>query len=108
MVVFVGCGCFLSSSSYLKPERLSALRNSGLSSSIAAHLVRLSGERAGETPGWVSLVGQKDVVDWDVDELDKEADEAHNGEANPDGAADAQELFLSRLRAAIHELGAFL
>lgn len=48
------------------------------------------------------------MVDGDVNELDKEADESHDGKANADGATDAQELFLRRLRAAIHELGALL
>jgi hypothetical protein len=39
------------------------------------------------------LCADDDVVDGDVDELDEEADEAHNGEADGCGDGDLLELW---------------
>jgi hypothetical protein len=40
-----------------------------------------------------------DVVDWDMDELDKESDESHDGEADGGGDGDLLELLPVRLGA---------
>ena len=51
-----------------------------------------------------NLVADKDVVDGDVDELDEEADEAHDAEADAGGLGDGRELLPVGLGALLHEV----
>lgn len=44
------------------------------------------------------------MVDGNVDELDKEANSAHDGESNANSPANGKELLLRWLRAAVDEL----
>lgn len=50
-----------------------------------------------------SAAADDDVVDGDVDELDEEADEAHDGEADRGGKRDLLVLLTVRLSALLHE-----
>jgi hypothetical protein len=49
------------------------------------------------------LDSDNDVVDGDVNELDEEADEAHDGKADGGGHGNLLELFPVRLRASLHQ-----
>ena len=56
----------------------------------------------------VPLGADNNVVDWDVNQLDKESDESHDGEADSCSHCDLLELLSVRLRATFDQTNGIL
>lgn len=50
------------------------------------------------------LTPDQDIVDWDVNELDEKADEAHDEEADTGGPSDLHKFLTVRLCALFHQV----